>query len=299
VTQGTDPLWVSAASRIGAARGWSLTLLKRLGGSREDRHTWLAQGEPGTVIVKALANPFASARSEWAAEARSALAGRGYPVPEVIWHGRLDDRWFLVVHQRLPGEPLSALDGPILDQLLALVDLQVDPPPVPGGWDVSWWISAVLFEGWEGWWEGAEAAAPKTTRRLREFLEPAWGYRLPVADVVHHDLNLTNVLAHLGTITGVVDWDDAGLGSRATDLTTLLFEWHRLRLAGEPAPARDGDDRLVRQIVQIAGDQGLRCTVAYGAIAWLALAAQRGEHDNLETARRVIEAILDTHPPDP
>jgi len=120
----------------------------------------------------------------------------------------------------------------------------------------------VLFEGWEHWCEQAEQAAPETARRLRSFLEPTRNHRLPVSDLVHGDLNLTNVLVGGGEISGVVDWDHLGLGSRAVDLTSLLFDWQRLRLADEDAAASGGGERLVRRIVEIAGEDGLRCTVA-------------------------------------
>jgi len=246
------------------------------------------------VVVKALANPFAGQRAAWAVGALSMLRARGYPVPETLWHGELDDDWFLVVQGRLPGEPLLTLDAPALDELVRLVDLQADPCLGVGGWDVSWWIGAVLFEGWEHWWDGADAVAPRTSHRLRAFLEPAWGHRLPVADVVHGDLNVTNVLVQHGTISGVVDWDNVGLGSRAADLTSLLFDWHRLRLAGGTAPAQDGGERLARRIVDTAGEEGLRCTVAYAAIARLALTARRGDRDDVETWCRVTDAVLDT-----
>lgn len=162
----------------------------------------------------------------------------------------------------------------------------------PGG-SASWWIGVVLFEGWEHWWDAAEAAAPQTSRRLRAFLQPAWGYQLASEDVVHGDLNLTNVLTSDGAISGVVDWDDLGVGCRDADLGGLLFDWQRPRLVGEAALAPHGDQRLIRRIVEIAGDQGLRCVVAYGAVARLGLAAQRHEPDALRTWRRVTEALLD------
>jgi hypothetical protein len=75
----------------------------------------------------------------------------------------------VVVQARLPGQQLRTLDGPTLDALLALVDLQADQGQRlgEGGWDVSWWIGVVLFEGWEQWWDAAEAAAPRASRRLR------------------------------------------------------------------------------------------------------------------------------------
>jgi Phosphotransferase enzyme family len=299
---GADELWTLAAGRIRAARGWSLEPLARLGRPRPDRRTWLAeaagQAAPGTVIVKASATRIAPARAAWAARALSRLAARGYPVPARLWEGPLDARWHLAVHARLPGRPPRGLDGPLLDQLLALVDLQAGLGPTlgAGGWDLSWWTGVVLFEGWEHWWDHARRVAPATSRRLRTVLEPAWGHRLPADDVVHGDLNLSNVLIHDGVISGVVDWDHVGLGCRAADLAGLLLDWHRHAvLAGhrDPALAPDGGQRLLHRIVDIAGDRGLRSTVAYAAVARLALAAQRQEPDAARTWRRVTDAILD------
>jgi hypothetical protein len=200
-----------------------------------------------------------------------------------------------------------------LDALLALVELQAGQASRlgEGGWDLSWWVGVILSEGWEGWWDSAEAAAPSTSRRLRAFLEPARGRRLPSGDLVHGDLNLTNVLATAGVITGVVDWDDLGVGCRAVDLAGLLFDWYRLRLAGQPGLAPDGDKRLVgriveltgaaapdggarlvRRVVEIAGDKGLRLVVAYGAVARLGLAAQRDDPAALDTWRHTSDALL-------
>jgi Ser/Thr protein kinase RdoA (MazF antagonist) len=155
----------------------------------------------------------------------------------MLWHGAIDERWSLVLLERLPGEPLQTLDDPTLEALLALVELQrglVDS----GDWNTAEWIELVLFEGWEGWRDTAQAAAPRTTKRLLAFLEPARGFRLPTDDFVHGDLNLSNVLAEDGRVTGVVDWDAVGYGSRASDLAGPLFDLHRLRLAGKSvAPA--------------------------------------------------------------
>jgi hypothetical protein len=294
----TDELWSRVGVRIQASCDWSLRPLARLGQPREGRRTWPAepvgQPAPGTVIVKASANPFVPARAAWTASALSLLGERGYPVPVLLWHGRLDGRWFVVVQARLPGQPLRTLDGPTLDRLLALVELQADQGQRlgEGGWDVSWWIGVVLFEGWEHWWDAAEEAAPQASRRLRAFLRPAWGQRLPAGDLVHGDLNLTNVLAVDGVVSGVVDWDDVGVGCRAADLAGLLFDWHRLRLAGAEGLAPDGGERLLRRIVEVAGDQGLRCVVAYGAVARLGLAAQRREPDALRTWRQVTDVVV-------
>lgn len=114
-----------------------------------------------------------------------------------------------------------------------------------------------------------------------------------MGDVVHHDFGIENILGGGDGVSGVVDWDHAGYGSRALDLTSLLFDWQRLRLADERRVAADGGERLVERIVEIAGDPGLRCTVCYAAIARLALSRQHGNRDQLESWRQVTEAILD------
>jgi aminoglycoside phosphotransferase (APT) family kinase protein len=76
---------------------------------------------------------------------------------------------------------------------------------------------------------------------------------------VHGDLNLSNVLARDGVITGIIDWDHVGVGSRALDLTSLLFDWQRLQLAHESAPAPAGGERL------FAGSSGSRASRACAA----------------------------------
>ena len=227
---------------------------------------------------------------EWACP--NALEARGYPVPRIFWQGQVNRRWFVVVQAWLPGEPATRLDSPLLERLLRLIEQHAEVEAGPGGWDVSEWISNVVFDEWEGWWQTAYAVAPELADRLRAFAEPARGSRLPSTDLVHHDFNLSNVLVEQGAVRGVVDWDDAGRGCRALDLTTLLFEWHRLHQAGA-AVAPDGRERLADRIVDLAGERGLRSTVTYGAIARLALTSRRGELSELAAWRRVTRALLD------
>jgi thiamine kinase-like enzyme len=91
-----------------------------------------------------------------------------------------------------------------------------------------------------------------------------------------------------------VDWDDAGTGSRAVDLASLLFEWHRLRLGPDTEAAPGGGQKISGRIAAIAGDDGLRCTITYAAIDGLALYARRADAGALETWRQVTEAVLDS-----
>jgi len=85
-----------------------------------------------------------------------------------------------------------------------------------------------------------------------------------------------------------------GLGSRALDLTSLLFDWYRLALARSPQREHADGERLVHRIVQIAELEGLRCTLTCGAIARLALTARRAESGDVQIWTRTTDALLDS-----
>jgi aminoglycoside phosphotransferase (APT) family kinase protein len=54
-----------------------------------------------------------------------------------------------------------------------------------------------LFDDWDQVWADAPracAAAGPLCARLRRWLQPVWGLRLPPADYTHNDLNLSNIL---------------------------------------------------------------------------------------------------------
>ena len=90
-------------------------------------------------------------------------------------------------------------------------------------------------------------------------------------------------------ITGVVDWDEFGLGSRALDLVALALDCER---RGDHAAA----DLLLARAGQVAGRDGLRCLVSYRAVGGLAFYTQEREAygDSLGDAEcAAVSAILD------
>jgi aminoglycoside phosphotransferase (APT) family kinase protein len=154
----------------------------------------------------------------------------------------------------------------VLDALLGLVELQADAGIPAGDFDFTGYLANVLFDDWDEVWAdaaGACAAAGPLCARLRSWLQPVWGLRLPPVDYAHNDLNLSNVLTNGERITGVVDWDGFGLGSRALDLVAPAVDCER---RGEGAAA----DRLLARAAQVAGDDGLRCLLSYRIIGGLA-----------------------------
>ena len=217
------------------------------------------------------------------------LAARGSPVPSIIWHGPLDDEWHVIVQRRLPGRSLRSLTWPLLDQVVKLVELQADACALPTSEDRDFtgYIAHVLFDDWDDLWRDASSAGPHAEAlcaRLRERLPPAWGLRLPACDFTNNDLNLSNILSDGQHITGIVDWDEFGVGSRALDLVVLAFDCTR-------DGAVEMADRLLARATKIVGDEGLRCLVSYRAIAMLAEDAR--EHLDSHSDTTTIERILD------
>jgi aminoglycoside phosphotransferase (APT) family kinase protein len=251
------------------------------------RTTWAAHGErTGSLVVKARCGERPREKTAWCAARLPLLAARGYPVPAIIWHGMVRDDWHVTVQSRLPGHPLTTLDGRLLEGLLQLVERQADAGIPAGDRDFTGYIANVLFDDWDEVWADAaragEAAGPLCAR-IRRWLQPVWGLRLPPADFAHNDLNLSNILTDGERITGVVDWDEFGLGSRALDLAVLALDCQE---RGAHAAA----DRLLAAAASAVGSAGLRCLVSYRALASLAEDTREGQASHAEI--QAIEAVL-------
>jgi Ser/Thr protein kinase RdoA (MazF antagonist) len=260
---------------------------------RTSRMTWAARAQrTGPIVVKARRGDYAPEKTQWCAKYLPVLGARGYPVPAILWHGMISAEWHVTIQNRLPGRALAALDGPVLDAALSLVELQADAGFRDEERDFTSYVANVLFDDWDEVWADApraSAAAGPLCARVRRWLQPVWGLRLPPADYANNDLNLSNILADGPTITGVVDWDEFGLGSRALDLVALAFDCER---GGGDGPA----DRLLARAARVAGHDGLRCLVSYRAIASLAHSFRERESygDSLAAAEcTAVSAILD------
>jgi aminoglycoside phosphotransferase (APT) family kinase protein len=263
------PPWGEIHPLIAEALGEPVSDPQPLTPVRLSRMTWAARGRDiGAIVVKVRESDDGRAeeKAQWCAAHLPALGARGYPVPAILWHGAISDQWQMTVQSRLPGRPVTRLDGPILEEALRLVELQADAGIPAGDSDFTSYVANVLFDDWDEVWANAPracAAAGPLCERLRRWLEPVWGLRLTPADYAHNDLNASNILTDGARITGVVDWDEFGLGSRALDLVVLAFGCQRV---GD----RGAADRLLARAAQVAGHDGLRCLISYRAIAGLA-----------------------------
>ena len=284
------PAWDEVATRLADVLGEPVSGAGPITPGWSSRTTWAARGQrTGPLVVKARHGDQAYQKTAWSAARLPLLAARGYPVPAIIWHGMLGDEWHVTVQHRLPGSspPLAALDGPLLDQLLELVERQADAAIPADDRDFTGYIANVLFDDWDEIWTDADracGAAGPLCARIRRWLEPVWGLRLPPADFAHNDLNLSNILTDGQKITGVVDWDEFGLGSRALDLVVLALD-------GQGGGRGAAAGRLLASAASAVGSAGLRCLVSYRALATLAEDLREGQSPQADI--QAITAILD------
>lgn len=286
-----DLLWTTVASRLDREFGEPVVDVFRLAPARPSRATWAARtASLGHVVVKVRHGDWAYEKTEWCAEHLPRLAARGYPVPRIVWHGVLDDDWHAVVQDRLPGEPLRLLTPSLLRAALELIELQAEACVPAHERDFADYVAKVLFDGWDYVWRDAERASPAARElcaRLRRWLAPVWGQRLPARDYANNDMNLSNILSDGAKITGVVDWDEFGLGSRAIDLVAIAFDCERTNDHGSAKI-------LLEQAGSIAGRDGLRHLVSYRSIALLAARARTRRSLAIEPAVTLINRIVDS-----
>jgi aminoglycoside phosphotransferase (APT) family kinase protein len=232
------PAWHEVRPPIARELGEPVSGARPLAPARPSAMTWAARArQADAIVIKLRRGDDAAEKTQWCVAHLPALAARGYPVPAILWHGMLGEKWHVTVQNQLPGRPVTALDGPLLDAALRLVELQADAGIAAGDWDFTDYLANVLFDDWDEVWADAPkacTAAGPLCARVRRWLQPVWGLRLPPADYTHNDLNLSNLLTDGARLTGVVDWDGFALGNRGLDLVALAMDCERF--GDQPRP---------------------------------------------------------------
>ncbi|MFN8636950.1 MAG: phosphotransferase [Chloroflexota bacterium] len=189
------------------------------------------------------------------------LRGKWYPAPRYVARGLHPDGCYSV-QSMLPGAPIRRFTPVMVEQILALNDLQrglappPEPPParpsastapspatspaeplpsspsavsLPEPWPAS--VASDVLHGGPGYCllDPMRQHSPQTARLLEIVQELAAEHQhasTPTTDVVHCDFQHSNILGLSGKISGIVDWDGTRSGDRAFDLVTLLFYAH-------------------------------------------------------------------------
>lgn len=174
------------------------------------------------------------------------VRGVGYPTPAWLGVGATATHvWQLV--DFVDAAPAPELTSSLVEQLVEVVELQAGRASEPHDhWSYAWRVVTGL-EPVVARLSGHSSAVAALVERS---LLVCAGAPPPRAapDMVHADLNPSNVLVRDGAVVAVVDIGNAGCGTRVTDLTTLL--WHSFE---DPLDGVRG--RLWTRILAVVGPE--------------------------------------------
>lgn len=261
----------SVVAELNVALGTDYELVRQLAGGLQSTAYELTDGA-ARVVLKWTDNPGWAPRVGRAAELVRRVRAVGYPTPEWLAVGvtaagspyQLQE--FVDGTSGIVDGTSAGVDEALARQLIAICELQRDLILEDHGVSWSGWSSGVVFDGWDGVWARVRAYGDEATELLRRFEDLCGPYRgqvLPDHDFVHGDLNLDNLLVADGRITGIVDIEAAGCGSRAYDLVSLTM-----------SAARDGAgpgvDELLLEAALRAGGRAAVAVCAGAAFASVA-----------------------------
>jgi aminoglycoside phosphotransferase (APT) family kinase protein len=184
-----------------------------------DAHRSVLTWRPGIRLAELRDGPLAVA---------TALRQAGYPAPAAELAVQAGDAVALV-WELLPGTPPSHFTSALLDQALALNNLQAgqlaDHDTIPP-------VRLYLTRDGPGYCLHQplrqHSARTRALHRWITTIGASHPGHLSGDDAVHCDYHPGNILTSHGQITGVIDWDGAGRGDRRLDLVTLRFGMHAI-----------------------------------------------------------------------
>ncbi|MBI4936586.1 MAG: phosphotransferase [Actinobacteria bacterium] len=210
----------AVASVVGA----EVTVLGRLPGgvNAGAMRVQLAGGADAVLKVVSRAHPNQLDETLRARRVVEHMRGRGYPTPAWLGVGATSTHvWHLINY--VDAAPVAELTASIVEQLMEIIELQAGQASEPHDhWSYAWRVTTGRESAVAGL-SGYSSKVSALVERLRLVcadLPPPRG----APDMVHADLNPSNVLVRDGAVVALVDIENAGSGTRATDLTTLT--WH-------------------------------------------------------------------------
>lgn len=219
-----------------------------------------ASGTP--LVLKWMIRPDSVARLERAQKVTARIRTLGVPVPRHTLIDTLPEGVTYWLQTTLPGQPPAQLNLKQIHQLLTWNGRQAGQAlSQEQNW--SWYVRAVVFAGESGWKDSLRDYSSETRTVLSRLEQVTAGKEASVSrtgDLVHGDLVPGNVLVAEGEVTGIVDWDAAGCGDRALDLSKLLFYSY------DHTPIRS---LLRKHIATISGVDALTVYLAYNILAQL------------------------------
>ena len=278
MNQGTHPeeLPAEVLDDVASVVGAEVTVLGRLPGG-VNGGAWRVQlAGRANAVLKAVPRAHANHLDETLRAQRVVehMRGRGYPTPAWLGVGATATHvWHLM--DFVDAAPAPELTASLVEQLMEIVELQAGQASEPyDHWSYAWRVATGQESALAGL-SGYSSVVSALVERLRLVCADVPPPR-EAPDMVHADLNPSNVLVRDGAVVAVVDIGNAGSGTRATDLTTL--QWHTFQ---DPL---DGVRRRLRtRILALVGWEGA---------AVLAATQSSTARVPLERAPRVVPGVF-------
>lgn len=252
--------------RINAKHGTEFRLKERYAQGENQGAYAVADALGVPLVLKWQPQPSMLSHLERARAVTDRLVTLAAPVPRYLLIGTFPDGATYWLQTALPGSPPSRLDLQQLHQLLIWNERQAGQA-LSAEQDWSWYVRAVVFAGESGWTDSLRNYSSKTRALLCDLEQVTAGKETCVSrtsDLVHGDLGPSNVLVAEGEVTGIVDWDAAGCGDRALDLSKLLFYSY------EHKPIHKLIQSLLRErIATMSGRDALVVYLVYNILAQL------------------------------
>ena len=294
MSQGTQPeeLPAEVLDDVAGVVGAEVTILGRLSGGANGGAWRVQLAGQANGVLKAVPRAHAGHLDEVLRAQRVVehMRGRGYPTPAWLGVGATATRvWHLM--DFVGADPAPELTASLIEQLMEIVELQAGQASEPyDHWSYAWRVAT----GQESAVAGLELTETPEQSLLRQSVARLSGHSSVVSalvgrlrllcagvppaaeapDMVHADLATPgNVLVRDGVVVAVVDIGNAGSGTRATDLSTLV--WYAFRDPLLVGVRR----RLWTRILDLVGWEGAAVLAATQILVQLEIPVRLGHHD--------------------
>jgi hypothetical protein len=252
---------------INQAHSRDFTLIGKM--ERGVNGAWLVRSADGVQhILKHVKPDDVTAQIRCSAICASHINAPSSPTPqyELVGYNEEIGSWY--VQEFLPGIPAPWPSRELVDQLISLNSRQSGAAVTNSVVDWSQVIRTTLFGDEQLWQKNISASGVDgqgLVDSVYELVRDYENFQGVSSDIVHGDFQHYNALVEGDNdkLTGYVDWEGAGSGDRAIDLSRLLYDVY----VAEPElnyPADPATIAVLRQeIEKISGRAGLVAYMAY------------------------------------
>ncbi len=267
-----DGLPAEVLEDVASVVGTEITLLCRLPGGINAGATrvQLAGGVNAVLKAESWTRPSQLDDTLRAQRVVDHMRGRGYPTPAWLGVGATATHvWCLM--DFVDAAPVQELTSTLVEQLMEIVELQAGQASEPHDHSAYAWR---VITGKEPVVAALSRYSPAVSALVERSLLMCADASPPRAapDMVHADFNPSNVLVRDGAVVAIVDIGNAGRGTRATDLTTLL--WHTFQ-----DPLDGVRRRLWTRILAVVGWEGAAVLAATQILLQLEWPIRLALHD--------------------